>query len=148
MKPLVLAALSFALLFLALGVAGCTPSSTSSTPSKTSPEGPSATPRHVTFLHIADSHAQLETHPEYMPGQTPELQSMGGYARLKTAIDRERAASKGAVFVADGGDTFQGSGPAAWSEGEVVLGPLNALGLASASRETGRSCMDRSGFAT
>src|SRR5664280_2541300 len=82
--------------------------------------------RHVTFLHIADTHAQLETHPEYMPGQTPELQSMGGYARLKTAIDRERAASRGAVFVADGGDTFQGSGPAAWSEGEVVLGPLNA----------------------
>ena len=85
--------------------------------------------RHVTFLHIADTHAQLETHPEYMPGEQPELQSMGGYARLKTAIDRERANSHGAVFVADGGDTFQGSGPAAWSEGEVVLGPLNALGL-------------------
>ncbi len=85
--------------------------------------------RHVTFLHIADTHAQLETHPEYMPGEQPELQSMGGYARLKTAIDRERAAAHGAVFVADGGDTFQGSGPAAWSEGEVVLGPLNALGL-------------------
>ena len=85
--------------------------------------------RHVTFLHIADTHAQLETHPEYMPGQTPELQTMGGYARLKTAIDRQRAAARGAVFVADGGDTFQGSGPAAWSEGEVVLGPLNALGL-------------------
>ena len=85
--------------------------------------------RHVTFLHIADTHAQLETHPEYMPGEQPELQSMGGFARLKTAIDRERASSRGAVFVADGGDTFQGSGPAAWSEGEVVLGPLNALGL-------------------
>ncbi len=85
--------------------------------------------RHVTFLHIADSHAQLETHAEYMPGETPELQTMGGYARLKTAIDRERAASQGAVFVADGGDTFQGSGPAAWSQGEVVMGPLNALGL-------------------
>ena len=85
--------------------------------------------RRVTLLHIADTHAQLETHPEYMPDETPSVQSMGGYARLKTAIDRERATSTGAVFVADGGDTFQGSGPAAWSEGEVVLGPLNALGL-------------------
>ena len=124
MKPLVL--FSLAPLLLALGVAGCTSSSTSS---KAAPPVSSTTPRHVTFLHLADSHAQLETHPEYMPGQTPELQSMGGYARLKTAMERERAASKGAVFVADGGDTFQGSGPAAWSEGEVVLGPLNALGL-------------------
>jgi sulfur-oxidizing protein SoxB len=107
--------------------AGCTknaPSTTAATPTPAH-----AAPRHVTFLHIADSHAQLETHPEYMPGQSPELQSMGGYARLKTAIDRERAGAKGAVFVADGGDTFQGSGPAAWSQGEVVLGPLNALGL-------------------
>ena len=84
--------------------------------------------RTVTFLHIADTHAQLETHPEYMPGEKPELVPMGGYACLKTAIDRERARSKGAVFVADGGDTFQGSGPAAWSKGEVVLAPFNALG--------------------
>ena len=121
MKPF-----SFAALSLTLAAAGCTPSSA---PSKASPPPAPSAPRHVTFLHIADTHAQLETHPEYMPGQTPELQSMGGYARLKTAIDRERASSKGAVFVADGGDTFQGSGPAAWSEGEVVLGPLNALGL-------------------
>ena len=86
-------------------------------------------PRHVVFLHMADSHAQLETHPEYMPGETPVLQSMGGYARLKTAIDRERAGTKAPTFLADGGDTFQGSGPAAWSEGAVVLGPLNALGI-------------------
>jgi sulfur-oxidizing protein SoxB len=85
--------------------------------------------RHVTFLHIADTHAQLETHPEYMPGGSPELEPMGGYARLETAIERERAAAPGAVFVADGGDTFQGSGPAAWSDGEAVLAPFNALGI-------------------
>jgi sulfur-oxidizing protein SoxB len=90
---------------------------------------PTAPARHVVFLHMADSHAQLETHPEYMPGESPELQSMGGYARLKTAIDRERAAARGPSFLADGGDTFQGSGPAAWSEGAVVMKPLNALGI-------------------
>jgi sulfur-oxidizing protein SoxB len=84
--------------------------------------------RRVTVLHIADTHAQLETHPEYIPG-APTLQAMGGFARLKTAIDRERAASSGATFTVDGGDTFQGSGPAAWSQGEVVLAPFNALGV-------------------
>ncbi len=34
-----------------------------------------------------------------------------------------------AVFTADGGDTFQGSALAAWTVGEAVLSPLNALGL-------------------
>lgn len=126
MNPLARLAVTVAAALLAGGCAKVAPPA---------PVGPSVAghtqgkERHVTFLQIADSHAQLETHPEYMPGETPELQSMGGYARLKTAIDRERANAKGAVFVADGGDTFQGSGPAAWSEGEVVLGPLNALGL-------------------
>jgi 2',3'-cyclic-nucleotide 2'-phosphodiesterase (5'-nucleotidase family) len=117
-------------LFAFAGCANDAPvAKTATPPASTATAAKVAGPRHVTFLHIADTHAQLETHPEYMPGEQPELQPMGGYARLKTAIDRERAASPGAVFVADGGDTFQGSGPAAWSQGEVVLGPLNALGV-------------------
>ena len=85
--------------------------------------------KHVRLLHISDTHAQLETHPEYMPGEKPELHMMGGYARLKTAIDVERKGATGAVFLVDGGDTFQGSGAAAWSRGQVVVNPLNALGL-------------------
>lgn len=92
------------------------------------PRNAEPAPRHVVFLHLADSHAQLETHPELMPGQSPELQRMGGYARLRTAIDRERRAAPDA-FVVDGGDTFQGSGPAAWTRGETVLEPFNALGV-------------------
>ena len=85
--------------------------------------------RHVTLLHIADTHAQLETHPDYMPGETPAYPQMGGFARLATALERERATAAPATFTVDGGDTFQGSGPAAWSRGEAVLAPLNALGL-------------------
>ena len=77
--------------------------------------------KRVTLLHFTDTHAQLETHPEYLPGANPEIQMMGGYARLKTAIDHERAHCTGACFLLDGGDEFQGSGPAAWSEGEVIL---------------------------
>ncbi len=83
--------------------------------------------KRVTLLHFTDTHAQLETHPEYLPG--PEIQMMGGYARLKTAIEQERANCDGACFLLDGGDEFQGSGPATWSEGEVILGPLNAFGI-------------------
>jgi S-sulfosulfanyl-L-cysteine sulfohydrolase len=82
----------------------------------------------VTLLYFTDTHAQLETHPEYLPGASPEIQMMGGYARLKTAIEHERANCDGACFLLDGGDEFQGSGPAAWSEGEAVLHPLNAFG--------------------
>jgi 2',3'-cyclic-nucleotide 2'-phosphodiesterase (5'-nucleotidase family) len=84
--------------------------------------------RRVTLLHFTDTHAQLETHPEYVPRASPEIQLMGGFARLKTAIERERANCDGACFLLDGGDEFQGTGPAAWSEGEVVLDPLNAFG--------------------
>lgn len=85
--------------------------------------------QHVTLLHLADTHAQLESHAELLPGAEPELQQMGGYARIKTVLDQVRARAAGAVFVADGGDTFQGSGPAAWTEGEVVMAPFNALGV-------------------
>ena len=85
--------------------------------------------KRVTLLHFTDTHAQLETHPEYLPGASPEIQMMGGYARLKTAIERERANCDGPCFLLDGGDEFQGFGPASWSEGEVILGPLNAFGI-------------------
>jgi 2',3'-cyclic-nucleotide 2'-phosphodiesterase (5'-nucleotidase family) len=85
--------------------------------------------RHVTLLHFTDTHAQLETHPEFVPGAGPEIQMMGGYARLKSAIDRERASCDGACFLLDGGDEFHGSGPAAWSHGEVILNPLNDFGI-------------------
>lgn len=84
--------------------------------------------KHVTLLHFTDIHAQLETHPDYLPNALPNLRSMGGFARLKTAIDRHRKTAAGACFLLDGGDEFQGSGPAAWSEGEVILQPLNGLG--------------------
>jgi S-sulfosulfanyl-L-cysteine sulfohydrolase len=83
--------------------------------------------KRIRLLHFTDTHAQLETHPEYLPGANPEIQMLGGYARLKSAIDRERGSCDGPCFLLDGGDDFQGSGPATWSEGEVVLDPLNAL---------------------
>src|ERR1700693_5798754 len=86
-------------------------------------------PKHVRFLHLADMHAQLETHWEYLPEDPQHLHRMGGFARIRTALDQERAGAPGAVFTLDGGDTFQGSAIAAWTQGEAVVAPLNALGI-------------------
>ncbi len=85
--------------------------------------------KRLTLLHFTDSHAQLESHLDYLPGATPEFQMMGGFARLKTAIELEKARSNGRYFILDGGDDFQGTGPAAWSKGAAILEPLKAMGL-------------------
>jgi 2',3'-cyclic-nucleotide 2'-phosphodiesterase (5'-nucleotidase family) len=89
----------------------------------------SPAPKHVRFLHLADMHAQLETHWEYLPEDPRHLHRMGGFARIRTALDQERASAPGAVFTLDGGDTFQGSAIAAWTQGAAVVAPLNALGI-------------------
>lgn len=86
-----------------------------------------ASGKRLTLLHLTDTHAQLETHWEYLPGQKAELARMGGFARLKTAIDVQRSTSHGPAFLVDGGDLVQGSGPAAWTRGEVMIEPANAL---------------------
>lgn len=83
--------------------------------------------RKVRFLHIADTHAQLETHWEYLPEDPSNLHRMGGFARIRTALDERRSAAQGAVFTVDGGDTFQGSAIAAWTKGEAIVAPFNAL---------------------
>jgi len=85
--------------------------------------------KQVRFLHLADMHAQLDTHWEYLPEDSQHLHRMGGFARIRTALDQERSNAPGAVFTLDGGDTFQGSAIAAWTQGEAVVGPLNALGI-------------------
>jgi 2',3'-cyclic-nucleotide 2'-phosphodiesterase (5'-nucleotidase family) len=74
-------------------------------------------------------HAQLDTHWEYLPQDPKHLHRMGGFARIKTALDQKRTAATGAVFTVDGGDTFQGSAVAAWTKGEAIVAPLNALGI-------------------
>lgn len=85
--------------------------------------------KRLTLLHATDTHAQLESHPEYLPGHAPDMATMGGFARLKTCIDAQRASASGPTFLVDGGDLVQGSGPAAWSTGEAMIAPANSLGL-------------------
>lgn len=88
-------------------------------------------PRRATLLFFSDAHAQIEEHPELFwtsDGQT-EIARAGGYARLAQAVKEIRRETGGRTLLIDGGDTFQGSGPAAWSEGWVVVEPQRALGI-------------------
>ncbi|MBC7395836.1 MAG: 5'-nucleotidase C-terminal domain-containing protein [Bdellovibrionales bacterium] len=104
---------------IVLGLSACT---SAPSPNKT-------VKKQVRFLHLADMHAQMDTHWEYLPEDPDHLHRMGGFARIKTALDQLRASAPGAVFTADGGDTFQGSAVAAWTKGEAVIAPINALGF-------------------
>lgn len=85
--------------------------------------------KEVRLLHLGDMHAQLETHWEFLPEDPINLKRMGGFARIKTALDQYKKTAPGAVFAVDGGDTFQGSALAAWTRGKAILEPLNALGI-------------------
>ncbi|MBZ4330159.1 bifunctional UDP-sugar hydrolase/5'-nucleotidase [Corallococcus sp. AS-1-12] len=90
------------------------------------------TPRReqLTVLFVADLHAQLRAHPElfWRDGQE-RIEEAGGFARVAAAIQRIRAERGGDVLVLDAGDTLQGSGAAALTEGRALIEPLNALGL-------------------
>ena len=114
--------LTLSFLTLAIAFAAC-----SSAPTPVA--NPHSNIKHVRFLHLADMHAQLDTHWEYLPEDPEHLHKMGGFARIKTALDELKKSAPGAVFTLDGGDTFQGSAIAAWTKGRAIVAPLNALGI-------------------
>lgn len=87
--------------------------------------------RNVTLVYVNDIHAQLEPHPEmFWSGEAEEyVRDVGGLGRIATVFNQLREQRPGELVFIDGGDTIQGSGPAAWSKGEVVVEPMNTLGL-------------------
>ncbi len=89
------------------------------------------TPRRVSLAFINDVHAQIEPHPElfWSAGAEEYVKDVGGLARVATVFNRLRAERPGETVFIDGGDTIQGSGPAAWTKGQSVVEPMNALGL-------------------
>ncbi|MGE5155171.1 MAG: thiosulfohydrolase SoxB [Bdellovibrio bacteriovorus] len=56
--------------------------------------------------------------------------SVGGFAHLKTLVDRIRSErGDGNSLLLDGGDTWQGSGTAYWTRGQDMVGACNLLGV-------------------
>jgi sulfur-oxidizing protein SoxB len=53
---------------------------------------------------------------------------LGGFAHLATLVSRLRAARPGALLL-DGGDTWQGSGPALWTRGQDMVEAARLLGV-------------------
>jgi sulfur-oxidizing protein SoxB len=83
----------------------------------------------ATILHTADLHAQLHTHDEFFieDGQVT-YKKRGGFAVLKTMIDKLRAENPGNTLLVDGGDCFQGGGLAALTEGRAIVPLINEIG--------------------
>jgi 2',3'-cyclic-nucleotide 2'-phosphodiesterase (5'-nucleotidase family) len=72
----------------------------------------------LTILHTADLHARL----------LPDDQDLGGFARLATGIQRERARSKGALVLC-AGDLVQGTPVSTLYEGRPIFELANLLSL-------------------
>lgn len=88
--------------------------------------------RRVSLVYINDVHAQLEPHPELFWSEDAGdefVRGVGGVSRIATVVKHIRESRPDGVLFIDGGDTIQGSGPAAWTQGRVVVEPMNALGL-------------------
>jgi S-sulfosulfanyl-L-cysteine sulfohydrolase len=117
----------------------------------------------VSLLHMTDSHAQLL--PVYFrepvgadfgkryglaPGSARahaftqvdfvaaarRYGKVGGYAHLATLVKRIRASRPHALLL-DGGDTWQGSATALWTEGADMIGAQKRLGVDAHDRALG-----------
>jgi len=87
-------------------------------------------PVSISLVYIADLHAQLESHAEFFwHGDEAEMTMAGGVARIATAIEVIRKERPDRVLFMDAGDTIQGSAAAAWTLGEAIVAPVNALKL-------------------
>jgi 2',3'-cyclic-nucleotide 2'-phosphodiesterase (5'-nucleotidase family) len=84
---------------------------------------------HLTILHTADLHAQLDPHDEffYEDGR-PVFRRRGGFATLRTMIDALRGQNPQRTLVVDGGDCLQGSAVAALSKGQAIVRLINTMG--------------------
>ena len=87
--------------------------------------------REVTILHMADTHAALDVHPEIFLGADgkPVFRPAGGYALLADAIRREREARPRQSLLVNVGDTVHGSAVAEWTQGKAIVPVVNALGI-------------------
>lgn len=71
--------------------------------------------------------AYLTTSVEYLD-QAKRHGRVGGWAHIKTVIDRERDAAPGRTLVLDAADTWYGSGIALLTEGRAAVQVMNEMG--------------------
>lgn len=71
--------------------------------------------------------AHAETYLDYVP-EARDFGRLGGFAHLKTLIDRLRGEAKASLLM-DGGDTWQGSATALWKQGADMVEATNRLGV-------------------
>jgi 2',3'-cyclic-nucleotide 2'-phosphodiesterase (5'-nucleotidase family) len=118
---------------LVVALAACAQVARSAEPAKAAENQRSsqAEARRLSLVYINDVHAQIEPHPElfWSNGREEFVRDAGGISRIASVFNRLRAERPGELLFIDGGDTIQGSGPAAWTEGRVVVEPMDALGL-------------------
>lgn len=85
--------------------------------------------QHLTILHTADIHAQLDIHDEFFwEDGKAVFRRRGGLATLRTMINALRRENPGNTLVVDGGDCFQGGGVASLSRGRAIVPLVNAIG--------------------
>jgi len=82
-----------------------------------------------TILHTSDIHAQLYTHDEFFfENGKPVYKKRGGFAVLKTMLNKLRAENPANTILVDGGDCFQGGGVAALTQGKGIVSLINTIG--------------------
>lgn len=91
----------------------------------------------ITLLHYNDLHAHLVSHKDMIrvgdtcatdPNATFVISERGGLARLKTKIDQEKTANPLNILM-NIGDTYHGGVEAAYTSGNAIVDPVNALGI-------------------
>jgi sulfur-oxidizing protein SoxB len=88
---------------------------------------------HAFLKHFGIEPGGIEAHAfTYLnfPEAAEKYGKVGGFAHLKTLVDRIRAErGEGNSLLLDGGDTWQGSGTAYWTRGRDMVGACNLLGV-------------------
>lgn len=85
-------------------------------------------PQRLTILQINDLHGYIEPHPELVrSGEGDRFETLGGLARIATAVEQVRAETDGGTLLLDNGDTFHGTYVAVQSKGEAMVPLMNAL---------------------
>ncbi len=67
-------------------------------------------------------------HSRLLPFRTSDGDTLGGFARLATLVQRERAAAPGASLLVDAGDVFQGTPFFNFYKGEAEFACMSAIG--------------------